>query len=195
MRTPHTCGVTEGYGIRMSNANEKCSNPISFYSCLLAMKMVVLKSIRMGHSLVSLNVHIVFRIKHNSCFMKEEHLSRIFQYIAGTIRALEGYAYIVGGRPDHIHILTSLPATISLAEFVRSIKACSSKWIKRLTIEYEGFAWQEGYGAFSVSESRKSSVITYIENQKTHHQKYSTEEEYLMFLKNHRLDIKNTPET
>ncbi len=179
----------------MCKEKEKCRKPTYFCSCLLAIKMIVLKSIRMGHSFVSLNVHIVFRIKHNSCFMKEEHLARIFQYIAGAIRAMAGCAYIVGGRPDHIHILTSWPATISLAEFVRSIKAGSSKWIKSIALEYKDFSWQEGYGAFSVSESRKKSVISYIENQKAHHQRYSTEEEYLMFLKKHRLDIKNTPET
>ena len=149
----------------------------------------------MGHSFIYLNVHIVFRVKHNSCFMKEEHLARIFQYIAGAIRGMDGYAYIVGGRPDHIHILTSLPATISLSEFVRAIKAGSSKWIKSLAMEYGDFAWQEGYGAFSVSESRKKSVIAYIEKQKTHHQKYSTEEEFQMFLKNHRLGIQNNTET
>ncbi|MBQ8900446.1 MAG: transposase, partial [Akkermansia sp.] len=92
-------------------------------------------------------MHIVFRIKHDSCFMKEEHLSRIFQYIAGSIRAMAGYANMVGGRPDHIHIITSCPPTISLAEFVRNIKAGSSKWIKSLAPDYKDFAWQEGYGA------------------------------------------------
>ena len=115
--------------------------------------------------------------------MQPEHLTRVFRYMGGTIRAMGGNAYIIGGMPDHVHILTSLPVTISLADFVRNIKANSSRWIKGLDKQYHGFSWQEGYAAFSVSESMKETVLAYIDNQAAHHQKHSAHEELALFMK------------
>ena len=115
--------------------------------------------------------------------MREEDLSRIFHYIGGIIRALSAHVYMVGGRPDHIHILASLPVSLSLSDYVRKIKSNSSKWMKTLGENYKDFSWQEGYGAFSVSESMKEAVTTYIDNQAKHHQKYTTHEELALFMK------------
>ena len=114
--------------------------------------------------------------------MRECDLPRIFQYIGGIIRELGGHAYMVGGRPDHIHILTSLPIKRNLPDFVRIIKTNSSKWIKEIRSENKEFSWQEGYGAFSVSESGKEAVMHYISNQKEHHKVRTTHEEWMMFL-------------
>ncbi len=94
-----------------------------------------------------------------------------------------GKAYTIGGMQDHVHILTSLPVTMSLAAFVRNIKSNSSRWIKGLDMCYNRFSWQEGYGAFSVSESMKEAVIAYIDNQARHHQKYTMQEEFALFMK------------
>lgn len=113
------------------------------------------------------------------------HLPRVFRYIGGTIRAMGGNAYTIGGMPDHVHILTSLPVTISLADFVRNIKANTSRWIKGLDTHYNGFSWQEGYAAFSVSESMKETVLAYVDNQAAHHQKHSSHEELELFMKKH----------
>ena len=150
----------------------------------------------MGNSFTSLTVHIIFHTKIGTPKIKEEHLSRMFHYIGGTIRDMSGHVFIVGGRPDHIHILTSLPSTISLANFVRDIKSNASKWIKNISPIYEKFPWQEGYGAFSVSESSKVDVINYITSQKVHHQTYSTQHEFNAFLKKHGFslnsDVKDT---
>ncbi len=125
--------------------------------------------------------------------MKEEDLTRIFHYIGGTIRAISGHVYIVGGRPDHIHILASPPVVVSLADFVRTIKANTSRWIKGLDSSYSNFSWQEGYAAFSVSASRKVNVIHYISNQEIHHRKQTTLEEFNQFLEKNgfRLDKQN----
>ena len=114
--------------------------------------------------------------------MKEEDLTRIFHYIGGTIRAINGHVYIVGGRPDHIHILASPSVMASLADFVRTIKANTSRWIKELGTCYTDFSWQEGYAAFSVSESQKVNVIHYISNQENHHRRQTTQEEFQQFL-------------
>ena len=121
--------------------------------------------------------------------IKEEDLTRIFSYMGGIIRALSGFAYIVGGRPDHIHILTSLPPSTSLSDFVRDVKSNTSKWIKSIDTWYNDFAWQDGYAAFSVSESCKAEVIHYIENQQEHHRKLSSQEEFGRFLLKHSIHV------
>lgn len=117
--------------------------------------------------------------------MKEGDLSRIFHYIGGVIRAMLGCAFMVGGRPDHIHILTTLPNGMSLADFVRNVKSNTTKWMKTINPDYRDFAWQEGYGAFSVSESNKSAVIEYRERQQEHHCRHTARMEFCNFLKKH----------
>ena len=137
----------------------------------------------MSHSFTNINVHIIFHVKHTGCEIKKEDLPRLFHYIGGTIRSMSGCAYMVGGRPDHLHILTSLPLQVSMADFVRSIKANASRWVKGIDAYYEQFSWQEGYGAFSVSESNKEAVIRYILNQDYHHQRQTAAEEFQSFLR------------
>ena len=136
----------------------------------------------MSKAYTNIKIHLIFHIKNTLSLIKEEDLPRIFHYIGGIIRSKSGVAYMVGGRPDHIHILTSLPVEMGLSSFVGCIKANSSRWIKELDQSYEKFAWQSGYGAFSVSESCKDSVIKYISNQKQQHSKISMQDEFLQFL-------------
>ncbi len=138
----------------------------------------------MGNSFVNTNVHIIFHVKI-ACSIREEDLAQVFHYIGGIIRSLSGISYRIGGRPDHVHILATLPSTISMADFVRTIKANTSKWIKSIHPEYKDFSWQEGYGAFSVSRSNIDSVIQYINNQREHHTKLSVQDEFQRFLKKH----------
>ena len=88
----------------------------------------------------------------------------------------------IGGVPNHIHILCTLPRTVSMADFVEDIKKCSSKWIKTLNPYYSQFAWQGGYGIFSVSASTVEKVKRYVMNQKEHHRKKTFREEYEAFL-------------
>lgn len=147
----------------------------------------------MGRSFTNVIIHIIFHIKNAEVAMKEEDLTQIFSYIGGIIRASSGFAYTIGGRPDHIHILTSLPINICISDFVRIIKANTSKWIKTLNTEYKNFSWQEGYGAFSVSASKKQAVIDYIHHQKEHHQKCSARTEFIHFLEKHGLPTDYIP--
>ena len=88
-------------------------------------------------------------------------LPRIFQYVGGIIKRMDGIPYAVGGVQNHIHILASLPKSMALTDFVRVIKSNSSKWIKQLDTHYTEFAWQDGYGAFSVSPSLLDKTIQY----------------------------------
>ena len=141
----------------------------------------------MGRTYTNINVHIIFHIKSRECEMIEEDLPEIFRYIGGLVRNLSGYAFMIGGRTDHIHILSSLPVTTSLSDFVSRIKSNTSRWIKGLGVQYQNFSWQEGYGAFSVSESNKDEVIKYIINQKQHHQRHSAHDEFVRFMEKNRV--------
>lgn len=97
-------------------------------------------------------------------------------------------AVAVGGMDDHVHILLSLHATITLAKAVQLIKGGSSLWIHETFPNQRDFAWQEGYGAFTVSVSQLDKTIAYINNQETHHRKITFQEEYLDFLKKHGVE-------
>ena len=141
----------------------------------------------MSHSFTNITIHLIFHVKNTESMVKESHLSELFQYVGGVIRAMSGRVYLVGGRPDHLHILTSLPMEMSVPDFVRSIKANASRWIKGLDVCYNCFAWQKGYGAFSVSESSKEAVMQYIANQKEHHTRQSSVEEFNVFLRKNGL--------
>ena len=87
-----------------------------------------------------------------------------------------------GGMFDDVHLYTSLPSTISIADFVNAVKSNSSRWIHESFATSKGFAWQEGYGAFSVSKSEQRRVIRYIRNQRRHHAKRSFKDEFIEFL-------------
>lgn len=114
--------------------------------------------------------------------MRKNDLDQIHAYLGGIIKNIGGIPIIIGGINDHVHVLTSLPKTMALADFVRIVKADSSKWIKLLDSHYANFAWQEGYGAFSVSPSLIEKTINYIRNQADHHRKHTFQEEYKRFL-------------
>ena len=96
---------------------------------------------------------------------------------------MNGIPIAIGGIGNHVHILTTLPKTITLVDFMRNIKAYSSKWIKTLDEQYyEGFAWQKGYGAFSVDHRHLDQTAQYIRNQAEHHHRAEWREEYQRLL-------------
>ena len=109
---------------------------------------------------------------------------RLHKYMGGLIRKADGIPEAVGGTSDHIHILVSLGATVALATFVQDIKQTSSGWIHD-TMGVKNFAWQKGYGAFTVSASNCPVVRKYIANQAEHHRTKSFQREYVAFLKKH----------
>lgn len=129
-----------------------------------------------------MNVHIVFHTK-SATPMRGTDLSRMHDYIGGVIKGLHANPIAIGGVEDHVHILSTLPKTMALSDFVRAIKAESSRWIKGVDSCYRVFSWQEGYGAFSVSASKIDVVKAYVGNQQEHHRTKSFKEEYEEFLK------------
>ena len=97
-------------------------------------------------------------------------------------------ALAVGGADDHVHVLLSLPSTTSIAKAAQEIKALSSKWVHETFPEHKDFAWQQGYGAFSIGVSQIKKTIRYIDTQAEHHRKKTFQEEFVSFLKAHGID-------
>src|SRR5205823_8555321 len=94
---------------------------------------------------------------------------RMHAYLATVCRDLGAELVRVGGGVDHVHIVTTLPRTVSPAEVIEQMKKTSSKWIKALDARYRGFFWQRGYGAFMVSLSQLDTVLDYVKAQQQHH--------------------------
>jgi putative transposase len=113
---------------------------------------------------------------------------RLFAYMGGIIRELGGTSLLINGPSDHVHALILLPAKMGLSEIVGKLKANSTGWIHR-EFPKKPFAWQTGFGAFTVSHSQKQFVVDYITNQEEHHRKISFKEEYLAFLKKHEIEF------
>ncbi len=142
----------------------------------------------MANTYTSLYYHLVFSTKNRVAFIKPEIESRVWAYIGGVARAHKLTALQVGGIEDHIHTLVMAPATLAPSEIAKYIKGDSSKWMHEEFPELRGFAWQDGYGAFTVSKSNLPDVVKYIENQREHHRQRTFQEEYLDFLKKHGID-------
>lgn len=136
----------------------------------------------MAHSYAQNHVHLVFSTKNRLKLIPQQFQPRLWAYIAGICKNNNMLAFAVGGMPDHIHVLFRLPPTLPLVRAVTLIKSNSSTWLKGKGLR---FAWQQGYGAFSVSSSHVSRVITYIDNQEKHHEKFTFEDEFITMLKKH----------
>ena len=142
----------------------------------------------MPNTYTQLYTHIVFHTKSTGIIMRDEDLSRVFQYIGGIIREEGAVPFAIGGVADHIHILMSLPKTVALSDLMRVIKAKSSKWLRRLDSYYEPFSWQDGYGAFSVSPSLMERTKQYILGQAEHHKVKTYHDEYCETLNAYGID-------
>jgi REP element-mobilizing transposase RayT len=141
----------------------------------------------MPHSFSSSLFHVVFSTKERRKLITEELQPRLWPYLGGIARENDMKTLAVGGIYNHIHILLSMPATITLAKAVQLIKGGSSKWVHDTFPGLQIFEWQEGYGAFSVSISGVPDTIKYIENQAEHHQTTSFEDEFIAFLERHNI--------
>ena len=141
----------------------------------------------MPQSYVKIFVHITTHTKYNYPYLYEGIHEELFRYIGGTLKKLGSEPVQIGGVEDHIHVLCTLPRTISIAKLVEEFKRSSSSWLKTKSDRLINFHWQDGYGAFSVSSSKVKVVKNYILNQKEHHKKLSFWEEYKIFLKEYNI--------
>jgi putative transposase len=141
----------------------------------------------MASTFINVWVHVVFSTKDREPLLGPILRPRICAYLAGIAQNCGARVSCINGIEDHVHILTSLPSTISIADYVRTLKSNSSGWVhEEWPAQY--FAWQSGYGAFSVSRSNLDGVRQYVEQQEEHHKRMSFREEFLALLKKHQVE-------
>lgn len=140
----------------------------------------------MSHTCGNILLHFIFSTRERRPLIGSEFRDDLFAYLGGIVRELKGSALIVSGTADHVHLLVRMRPAHVPAEIARVIKANSSRWIRERRPE---FAWQTGYGVFSVSESNADAVRKYIADQEAHHKKRSFQDEFRAFLKKNGIAV------
>jgi putative transposase len=140
----------------------------------------------MSHTYAENVIHIVFSTKDRQKLMSGEFRPRMWAYATGVCKKFDIPVLDAGGMEDHIHLLLRIPPTLPLAKAVLAIKSNSSRWASEEGLK---FAWQKGYGAFSVSSSIVPTVVCYIQHQEAHHRRMSFDAEFIALLKKHAMEF------
>jgi REP-associated tyrosine transposase len=143
----------------------------------------------MPQSLSKVILHVIFSTKNRKLWLDSDVRQRMHAYLATICRDLGSDFVHIGGVADHVHIITTLPRTVSQSELIEQIKKTSSKWVKTFGSRYRGFSWQRGYGAFSVSPSQLNAVLQYVDTQQEHYRARTFQEEYRELLRRHGIDF------
>ncbi len=133
--------------------------------------------------------HAVFSTKQRAGLITPELEARLYPFIGGIVRDLRCTLLAINGTSDHVHLLVRYRADLSHSELLRHVKGRSSKWINDTFPQFGRFAWQEGYGGFTVSKSATAAVREYIAGQKEHHREQDFESEFLELLRRHGLEF------
>ena len=139
----------------------------------------------MGRTYTNLDYHVVFATKRRYPWISPRIEARVWEYLGGIAKNSRIHPYQIGGIDDHLHLALGIPPTLEVSKAVQMFKGGSSKWIGQTFPEMRGFAWQDGYGAFSVSKSILPSVIDYIVDQREHHRHKTFQEEFREMLVKH----------
>lgn len=142
----------------------------------------------MAGTFTSISMHIVFSTKNRKPDILPAIQQRLYEYLGGIIRGEGGVLYAIGGMADHVHMLMRYRPDRALSDVVRDLKSHSSGWIHKTFPDCRDFGWQDGYGAFSVSQSRMDTVKNYVESQAQHHAKRDFVEEMEALLEAHRVE-------
>ena len=140
------------------------------------------------HSFASIIILCVWSTKKRKPFLSSDVRNRLWPNLGGIARENKIKALAIGGVADHVHMLISLPKTLSVSKALQLLKGNSSKWIHDTFPKFHSFEWQEGYGAFSVGISAVHATVRYICDQAEHHRKRSFREEFVAMLRRHGLD-------
>ena len=142
----------------------------------------------MPQSYTSLHYHLIFSTKNRLPSITPDLQPRLYEYIGGILRGANSVLLAAGGMPDHVHLLVGVNKELAIAETLRTVKAGSSRWVHDTFAEQRSFAWQAGYGAFSVSYSHLGRVKAYVARQAEHHRKRTFQEEFVLFLRRHGVE-------
>jgi putative transposase len=146
------------------------------------------RRIAMGSTLTNLLYHVVFSTKNRAPMIEAGLMPRLVEYVGGIVRGEKGALLEMCGTEDHVHLLAKFHPSIAVSQMLQVIKSHSSKWINEMPQRPGRFEWQEGYGAFSVSESNVAAVRQYIQGQEEHHRKRSFQEEFRELLRRHGIE-------
>ena len=141
----------------------------------------------MADTYVALHYHIVFSTKYREPWITFDVQERVWTYLGGIARQYSMTPLQIGGLDDHLHVVVGLPATLTVSKAVQLLKGGSSRWIRSSLPGFDTFGWQDGYGAFTVSQSILATTIKYVERQREAHQTRTFQEEYLALLQRHRI--------
>jgi putative transposase len=141
----------------------------------------------MSHTYCSSLYHCIFSTKERRPWIALDVQSQLWAYMGGIARAHGAKALGVGGMNDHAHLLLSLPSALAVADAMREIKSGSSHWMRK-SAGVKTFAWQEGYGAFSIGWNQVEVTLAYIQQQPEHHRKRDFQAEFLAFLAEHHME-------
>ena len=144
----------------------------------------------MPQSLARVVLHVVFSTKNRVPFLKDPELrARLHSYMAGALQNIGCEPILINGVDDHVHILSNLSRTVTIAGLVEAAKGGPSKWMKEQGPAYHDFYWQGGYGSFSVSQSNVEQVRAYIATQEEHHRGVSYQDEFRALCRKHGVEI------
>ncbi|MEO6611468.1 MAG: IS200/IS605 family transposase [Chitinophagaceae bacterium] len=132
---------------------------------------------------------IVFGTKHRERTMIKKSRPELFQYIAGLLKNKGCHLYRINGVEDHLHIITHIHPSLSLATLVKDIKLSTTKLIKEKNLFPNFAGWQDGYGAFTYHTDALNNLIEYVKNQEEHHRIKTFEKEYKELLENHKIEF------
>lgn len=136
-------------------------------------------------------IQLVFAVKNRQSLISSVWEENLHKYITGIIQEKGQKLIAINGMPDHLHIFIGLKPSCCISDLVREIKKASNKWIKENKLTKYKFEWQEGFGAFSYSESSIENVYNYILNQKNHHKKSGFKDEYYKLLKEFSVEFED----
>ena len=141
----------------------------------------------MPQSLSQVLIHLVFSTKDRAPFLTGSIGTDTHAYLATVARDMNCQCYRVGGVSDHVHLAVRLSRTTTQSKLVEQLKISSSRWLKQQHPDLYAFAWQRGYGVFSVSPRNLDALLLYIDNQEEHHKTVSFQEEYRRFLDRYQI--------
>ena len=141
----------------------------------------------MSHTYSNHLYHIVFSTKERFALIKNEFKAELHAYVVSLVKEKGGTVLVINSMPDHMHILVALPPDISVSDVLKFVKANSSRWMKQ-RFERQ-FAWQKGFGSFTVSRSGVDAVAKYIRDQEIHHRKMDYRDEFEGFLKKNEIEF------